>query len=682
MQGERSHKHVERVPSATFSHLQGYVDTVRYYDPRLPGWYYPNRDSNTVVAFLFDYPSACSLLGVGVNCYSPGWAELYVWEGPDSIPVSTEELQDHIDAHWEYDCVLHEWISWPAVLYGPVLIGSDEPGDFVERIAWHEVSPLDVGTHALWVGYRIITRYSPSGVLDGGRPWPISDGWVEPAGRGPHYVPCRSWMMMDHPYLGYCEWRPYGDLYGDWKMEFAIHVYANSPPTVRSFDELRSTYDTGDRVVTAHIEDRGVPPESSGVAEVWLIYHLNDDAMPSDSLPMSLIDGSIENGTWEATLPGQSAETKVTYYFSVADLQGLQGRTQNQAHFYYVREGTPGNILLLCEDDAYYGGQYSHDPVNAVAQHVDMWDALTHGAPDSSVLSYYHPSGPGQPIIFWFADGGSQFREETDFLSGFLDAGGKLFLSSQNLCDFNSPTFGEHWDAPPGHFIREYMRAHSGWDDYYTGDSTFYQYGVSGDTITGSPLLSEIVVYPYYWAGPGYNSAGMFEELDSACVPIFYDSLPAVMGYRYEDTVSGYKVIWVYWPIQYIVLTNGGIQDNREAQDTLIARTLRWFGYLTRTEEEPSSQELSLTLCCAPNPLRDRTYLAYGLPGRSEVRIVIYNILGQEIITLLRETQEAGRHTVAWDGKDDSGSEVPSGPYFVRLSRGGSWVTERVLVLK
>jgi len=668
----------------SFQLPSGYLDTIRYFDPDISGWYYPNRDSNTIVMHLFEFEYACSLTAVGIQYYSPGFAELYVWEGPDSIPGTTEELKTQLNANWDYDTLINHWESWPNVLYGPELIGSIEPGDHTTRTCWHELEPhIDIGTSPVWVGYRIITHYNPDGTPHGGKPWPLSDGWVSPTGRTPRFVPCRSWMYREQPgYLLDNRWIEYGDMTGNWEFFFVIDIYVNDPPRVLSFDRLPGTYDTGDRAVTARIRDFGVPAESSGVADAWLLYYLNDDPGTVDSSEMVLIEGAIDDGIWQGEIPGQANEAKITYYICCTDLQNLDTTTASEAWSYHIRKGTPGHILLLSEDDAYYGTPYSHDPVSSVASCVDVWNERLLGSPDSSVLWFYYPSGPGQPIIFWFTDGGFYFWEELDFLSSFLDAGGKLFLSSQDLLyEFAGPTWGQ-WDFPRGTFFRDYLKVISGCEDFYTGDSPFYQYGVPDDTITGSSLLSEIVVYPYYWAGPGYNWAGRFEELDSACVPIFHDSLPAVMGYRYEDTVSGYKVIWVYWPIQYIVLTNGGIQDNLEAQDTLIARTLRWFGYRTGIEEERVSATLPFILRCAPNPLRDRTRITYGLPRKSDVQIVIYNILGQEVATLLQKAQDAGRYTVTWDGRDGSGSKVPGGLYFLRLDTGDHCATRKVCVVR
>ena len=68
-----------------------------------------------------------------------------------------------------------------------------------------------------------------------------------------------------------------------------------------------------------------------------------------------------------------------------------------------------------------------------------------------------------------------------------------------------------------------------------------------------------------------------------------------------------------------------------------------------------------------PNPFNPVTTIHYELPRSSEVRLVIYNLLGQEVRTLLNSPIEAGRHQVVWNGSNDSGVIVASGIYIYRF---------------
>ena len=58
---------------------------------------------------------------------------------------------------------------------------------------------------------------------------------------------------------------------------------------------------------------------------------------------------------------------------------------------------------------------------------------------------------------------------------------------------------------------------------------------------------------------------------------------------------------------------------------------------------------------------------AFALPGRTEVRLGVYDVSGRLIRTLLTGVMPAGRHRVRWDGRDGEGRGVASGIYFARL---------------
>ena len=83
-----------------------------------------------------------------------------------------------------------------------------------------------------------------------------------------------------------------------------------------------------------------------------------------------------------------------------------------------------------------------------------------------------------------------------------------------------------------------------------------------------------------------------------------------------------------------------------------------------------------------PNPFNPVTTISYGLPDDADVRIEIYNILGQNVRTLADEHQAAGYRTVIWDGNDDSGSQVSSGIYFYRIEAGDFQASKKMVLIK
>ena len=83
-----------------------------------------------------------------------------------------------------------------------------------------------------------------------------------------------------------------------------------------------------------------------------------------------------------------------------------------------------------------------------------------------------------------------------------------------------------------------------------------------------------------------------------------------------------------------------------------------------------------------PNPFNPSTIISYDVPAVSNVSISIYDMLGRNVITLVNEQQQAGSHTVEWNGMNSSGIQVTSGIYFYRLEAGQSAITKKMLLLR
>ncbi len=73
-----------------------------------------------------------------------------------------------------------------------------------------------------------------------------------------------------------------------------------------------------------------------------------------------------------------------------------------------------------------------------------------------------------------------------------------------------------------------------------------------------------------------------------------------------------------------------------------------------------------------PNPFNPSTTINYQLPEAGSVRIVIYNMLGQIVRTLVNEEQSAGYYSQIWNGADDSNRKVASGVYIYRIEALGA----------
>lgn len=83
-----------------------------------------------------------------------------------------------------------------------------------------------------------------------------------------------------------------------------------------------------------------------------------------------------------------------------------------------------------------------------------------------------------------------------------------------------------------------------------------------------------------------------------------------------------------------------------------------------------------------PNPFNLSTTIRYFLSYNTDVKIVIYDLLGNQINTPLNKTQEIGHQSVQWNGKDSWGIKMSSGIYFYRLQAEDFFTTGKMVLLK
>lgn len=81
-----------------------------------------------------------------------------------------------------------------------------------------------------------------------------------------------------------------------------------------------------------------------------------------------------------------------------------------------------------------------------------------------------------------------------------------------------------------------------------------------------------------------------------------------------------------------------------------------------------------------PNPFNPSTQIRFDLADASEVRLVVFNLLGQKVRTLVAANMPAGAHHIAWDGRDDRGLDVSTGLYLYKL-QAASFVSCRKMLL-
>ena len=81
-----------------------------------------------------------------------------------------------------------------------------------------------------------------------------------------------------------------------------------------------------------------------------------------------------------------------------------------------------------------------------------------------------------------------------------------------------------------------------------------------------------------------------------------------------------------------------------------------------------------------PNPFNSGTVIGFDLTQQGEVKLEIFNLLGQSVAVLAEGTRLAGRYAVHWDGRNEGGRMLASGLYFYRLQTPVGSQTRKLLL--
>jgi len=83
-----------------------------------------------------------------------------------------------------------------------------------------------------------------------------------------------------------------------------------------------------------------------------------------------------------------------------------------------------------------------------------------------------------------------------------------------------------------------------------------------------------------------------------------------------------------------------------------------------------------------PNPFNPSTEIRFTIPKFQHVSLVVYDVLGRKVKTLVNEERHAGQHRVSWNGTNDYGASVSTGVYFYELKAGDQIKTQKMLLVR
>jgi len=511
------------------------------------------------------------------------------------------------------------------------------------------------------------------------------------------------------------------DYYGHWRFGYGhdghwyfIYYYQDVVPQPRWLPELNM------RAVVNYYE--GVPPFVESTEQksgTWLTENIKMTAVMSD------LDGWITDATLYYTVSGSGDTSEVamvltqskkniylasSYFsgpFSVGDTISYWctcvdndskpskwiGDEGDEVKSFVIKEPqNPGAQILLVGDSVskQRAGYYEEILDSLGYSYEPTWFAeASHGIDSSVVLHTYE--GKRWEAIIWFGWGcgymprPDTLESETDYpLIRYLNDGGNLLLADQDYFWKKGCETGVVTTFEPGDFAYDYLGVKSCMSDpnmqdtISLGDTTFYAVAeddpVSGDFWTEPVELHPTCVGVANWAD--------YTEATTQGVDIFLGVQSGSNSGTRLASAKGFKTVFLPWCFDAIV-DCADTSTLTWVADTLMWNILHdWFGTGVQTIRPgfvPRSFSLAQNY---PNPFNPLTSIEYSLARESEVKLSIYNVVGERVRVLVNERQRAGVYRATWDGQDMADNEVASGVYFYRLVAGDHIYTRKMLLLK
>ncbi|MBU0983295.1 MAG: M6 family metalloprotease domain-containing protein [candidate division Zixibacteria bacterium] len=345
------------------------------------------------------------------------------------------------------------------------------------------------------------------------------------------------------------------------------------------------------------------------------------------------------------------------------------GDLTNDQYLEYSMPLGKKQILVVDDDGGFTYETWLTAAFDRMAALYDVWNMDINPSPTTAELLDYE-------YVFWMNggdietfDGEPMTAGDIAAVTGFLEGGGSLVLGSatlpRTLAALDSTFVADYLHATVSDSVRTWYSR--GATNSFLGDENIYR------------INSNAPLYGWFNTLMPANGGHVIHQLvDQANTVVYGDC-----GIAYD---GAYKTLFFSIPLELI-------GDQYEAngfmpKDSLLDRVLSFLerGGVTPVDEGgtdnliPGSFALDQNY---PNPFNPSTVISYSIAkGMEQTRLAVFNVLGQEVATLVDQVQGPGTYTVTWDGRTDGGSEAASGVYLYRLSRGDQLLSRKMIMLK
>lgn len=275
--------------------------------------------------------------------------------------------------------------------------------------------------------------------------------------------------------------------------------------------------------------------------------------------------------------------------------------------------------------------------------------------------------------VIWFIGDEAEADEtlsasEQTLIRDYLNQDGRLFISGANITwdlDLDSDCYST--TVADNEFLKNVLKA----DFFGKIDPSVKIGGNTGDYFSNSEFFLDRQIFPV-------DSLDVILPLSPAQPCLRYDSTN-VAGLIFSNDYNG-KLMYFAFPFELINST----ETRAQVMEQILLYLFAWD-----TVDEPREndslnpgllQQFSLEQNF-PNPFNSRTLIRFILPEPGQVSLKIYNLLGQEIRSIVHQKFQPGIYQTIWDGNNEQGRLVPNGLYLYVLESEKIKLTKKLIIL-
>lgn len=279
----------------------------------------------------------------------------------------------------------------------------------------------------------------------------------------------------------------------------------------------------------------------------------------------------------------------------------------------FVAQSGTTRVLIVDDDNGQDYERYYTAACDSNRILYDVYSVQTSGSPSADTLRHY-------PVVIWFT-GDTRTNTLTPAdqtsLASYLDNGGKLIISGQNIA----------YELSSSPFLANYLKCE------FVADSTGKPFlpGISGDPLTrGDTMVTA--------GGGGSNNARSSDAIrprQEAFACARYRDYPDTTATPMIRYAGNYRLVFFSVPFEAIDHSSRYLQ-----RWTLIKRIFEWFEErLPGVEQEPLhfKSDRPYALHITPNPLSSRATVEFTAPVSGRVDLQIYNLSGQLVKSVARD---------------------------------------------